>query len=101
MSITIDGELTAPGRYSMRLADNRPVLTLHVHACIGLPFEAAIIGDDTPEMHESFQAAAAGIAAGVPCQVSGARLKTHDHGPARNVLSMLDLVVIGGRTLVL
>ena len=98
MSITIDGELTAPGRYSMRLADNRPVLTLHVHACIGLPFECEIVGDDTPEMHERMQAAAAGITAGSPCQVSGARLAVRD---ATNVLSMLDLVVIGGKPLVL
>lgn len=98
MSITIDGVLTAPGRYSMRLADFRPVLTLYVHACIGPPFECEIVGDDTPEMHESFQAAAAGIKQGTSCQVSGARLKTDD---ARNVLSTLDLVVIGGRMLAL
>jgi hypothetical protein len=98
VSITIDGELTAPGRYSMRLADNRPVLTLRVYAGLTHEFECEIVGDDTPEMHERFQAAAAEIAPGTPCQVSGARLKTEAE---RNVLSMLDLVVIGGKPLVL
>jgi hypothetical protein len=101
MSITIDGELTAPGRYAVRL-DGRPVLTLHVHACIGFPFECEIVGDDTPESHLSLERAAESIAAGAPCQVSGGRLRTRtDHSTAANVLSMLDLVVIGGRTLVL
>jgi hypothetical protein len=101
MSITIDGELTAPGRYAVR-TDGRPVLTLHVHACLGFPFECEIVGDDTPESHQAIERAAEGIARGASCQISGARLRTRtDHGAAANVLSMLDLVVIGGRTLAL
>lgn len=97
MSITIDGQLTEPGRYAQQI-DGRPVLTLYVHACIGGQFEAEIIGEDTPDMHQRFELAATSIHSGANCQISGARLTT------RNdvfVLSMLDLVVLNGKQLVL
>lgn len=101
MSITIDGELTEPGRYAVRL-DGRPVLTLHVYAGLTFPFECEVVGDDTPETHLRMQDAARSIQRGATCQVSGARLRQRtDHDRAVNVLSMLDCVVIGGRVLTL